>query len=84
MESGRADAFITDYPYSQRMLMNTDWARIISPEQPIQMTSYAYAVPKGDETWLNRVNQFVRDIKKDGRLERAAKPHNLLPMVIKD
>ena len=84
VESGRADAFITDYPYSQRMLMNTDWARIISPEQPIQMTSYAYAVPKGDETWLNRVNQFVRDIKKDGRLERAAKPHNLLPMVIKD
>lgn len=84
VESGRADAFITDYPYSQRMLINTDWARVIGPDQPVQVTYYAYAIPKGDEKWLARVNQFVRDIKMDGRLETAAKPHNLLPMVVKD
>jgi len=84
VESGRADAFITDYPYSQRMLMNTDWARVVASEQPIQITYYAYAVPKGDSAWLERVNAFVRQIKRDGRLEKAAKPHNLLPMVIKD
>ncbi len=84
VESGRADAFITDYPYSQRMLINTDWARVIGPDQPVQVTYYAYAIPKGDEKWLARVNQFVRDIKMDGRLEIAAKPHNLLPMVVKD
>ena len=84
VESGRADAFITDYPYSQRMLMNTDWARVIAPDQPIQVTYYAYAVPKDDPKWLDRVNQFVRAIKQDGRLEKAAAPHNLSPMVIKD
>ncbi len=84
VESGRADAFITDYPYSQRMLMNTDWARVVAPDQPIQITYYAYAVPKGDSAWLDRVNQFVREVKRDGRLEKAAKPHNLLPMVVKD
>ena len=84
VESGRADAFITDYPYSQRMLMNTDWARVVEPDQPIQITYYAYAVPKGDSEWLSHVNQFVSAIKKDGRLARAAKPHNLLSMVVQD
>lgn len=84
VESGRADAFITDYPYSQRMLMNTDWARLIAPDQPVQVTYYAYAIPKDDAKWLDRVNQFVRAIKQDGRLEKAALPHNLLPMVVRD
>lgn len=84
VESGRADAFMTDYPYSKRMEMNTDWARVIGPTTPVQLTDYAYAVPKGDPKWLARVNEFVAAIKKDGRLEKAATPHNLLPIVVKD
>ena len=84
VESGRADAFMTDYPYSKRMEMNTDWARVISPTKPVQLTDYAYAVPKSDAAWLARVNEFVAAIKKDGRLEKAAKPHALLPIVVKD
>lgn len=82
VESGRADAFITDYPYSQRMLMNTDWARVVAPETAVQPTDYAYAVPKNDLEWLARVNRFVSAIKQDGRLNEAAKSNNLLPMLI--
>ncbi len=82
VESGRADVFITDYPYSQRMLANTDWARVIAPDSPVQMTDYAYAVPKNNPIWLARVNAFVSQIKKDGRLKNAAAPNNLLPMII--
>jgi len=44
VELGRADAFATDFPYSQRMLLNTDWAKVIAPSQPWQLTDYAYAV----------------------------------------
>ena len=84
VESGRADAFITDYPYSQRMLMNTDWARIISPSQTIQLTDYAYAVAKGETRWLARINQFVSQIKQDGRLKDAARPHRLTPILVLD
>jgi ABC-type amino acid transport substrate-binding protein len=31
VQSGRADVFMTDYPFSRRMLDNNDWARLISP-----------------------------------------------------
>jgi len=82
--SGRADAFITDYPYSQRVLANSDWARLVSPARPVQLTDYAYAVPKGDREWLARVNLFVGQTKQDGRLATAARNYNLLPILIKD
>jgi cyclohexadienyl dehydratase len=84
VESGRADAFMTDYPYTQRMLSNTDWARIISPSRPIQPTDYAYAVAKGDPSWLARVNKFVAQVKKDGRLEKYATEFKLQQIVVKD
>jgi cyclohexadienyl dehydratase len=84
VESGRADVFITDYPYSTRMLKNTDWARVIPPSGTVQLTDYAYAVPKGDAAWLARINRFVADIKRDGRLARAATPHDLTPILVKD
>jgi cyclohexadienyl dehydratase len=84
VESGRADVFITDYPYSTRMLKNTDWARVIAPTRPIQPTDYAYAVRKGDGAWLARINRFVQEIKVDGRLAEAARPNDLLPIVVRD
>ena len=84
VESGRADAFMTDYPYTQRMLANTDWARVISPSRPIQPTDYAYAVAKGDPAWLARVNQFVAQVKQDGRLEKYATEFKLQQIVVKD
>lgn len=84
VESGRADVFATDYPYSQRMLQNTDWAKVIAPTKPIRQTDYAYAVRPEDTAWLYRVNQFVDQIKKDGRLTMAANAHRLTPIVVKD
>lgn len=84
VESGRADAFATDYPYSQRMLQNTDWARLISPTEPLQTTDYAYAIRKGDAAWLETVNAFVARVKQDGRLEKAAQVNGLLPIVLRN
>ncbi len=75
--SGRADVFMTDYPYSRRMLETTDWARLVSPAQRYHETPYAYAVAPGDEAWLRRLNQFVEDIQRDGRLLSAATKYKL-------
>jgi cyclohexadienyl dehydratase len=84
VSSGRADVFMTDYPYSRRMLETTDWARLVAPPNTFHLTHYAYAVAPGDERWLNRVDQFVRDIKRDGRLMQAASRYRLESIVVRD
>ncbi|BBK35091.1 cyclohexadienyl dehydratase [Allostella sp. ATCC 35155] len=81
VQSGRADLFVTDYPYSRRMLDQHDWARLIAPEKPIGRTGYAYAVAKGQPEWLARLDAFVASIRADGRLEAAARRHALSPIV---
>ena len=82
VESGRADVFMTDFPYSQRMLKTTDWARLVKPDSTYHITPYAYAIRPGDERWHARLERFVADIKADGRLRAAAERNNLLPIMV--
>lgn len=81
--AGRADAFMTDYPYAQRMRFQHDWAVVIAPPEPVAPTNYGYAVRKGEAAWLARVNEFVATVKADGRLATAAEKHGLSPIVVK-
>ena len=81
VQSGRADAFITDYPYSLRFLANADWARLVSPPGRYHITPYGYAVKPGDDAWHTRLERFVSDIKRDGRLMASAQRHQLAPIV---
>lgn len=83
VEAGRADVFMTDYPYSQRFLARADWARLVSPTSTYHTTPYAYAMKPGDDVWHTRVERFMRDIKRDGRLLAAARRHKLEPIVAK-
>lgn len=82
--SGRADAFLTDYPYSLRMLFQHDWARVIPPPGPLGETSYGYAVKKDQPAWLARINAFIAMVKRDGRLEAAAKAHDMEPIILRN
>ena len=77
VQSGRADVFMADYPYSQRFLANADWARLVSPPGMYHITPYAYAIKPGDDLWHKRLERFVTDIKQDGRLMNSAKRHKL-------
>ena len=79
--SGRGDVFMTDYPYSQKMLARFDWAKLLVPPQPLAPTDYGYAVAKGDPEWLAEVDAFVARIKRDGRLVKAARANGLEPIV---
>jgi cyclohexadienyl dehydratase len=72
LEAGRVDVFMTDYPYSRRLLDNADWAALISPPQRFHVLPYAYAVKPGDDDWLAVVDGFVQRIQRDGRLATAA------------
>lgn len=82
LQAGRIDVFMTDYPYSRRVLDNADWARVLAPDKPLSPLGYAYAVAPGDEAWLARVERFVADIKRDGRLMNAARTFKLDPIVV--
>ena len=82
LEAGRVDVFMTDYAYSRRLLDNADWARLVAPTAPFHVLPYAYAVKPGDQAWLKRVDDFVLRIKKDGRLEAAAKRNGLSDIVL--
>lgn len=79
--SGRADVFVTDYPYSRKMLAIHDWALLLIPPTPLAPVPYAYAVAPGDDAWLARVTDFVRRAKKDGTLVRAAAENDLTAIV---
>lgn len=84
LEAGRIDVFMTDFPYSRRLLSNADWAKLIVPPTPFSVLPYGYAVKPGDEAWLAVIDGFVARIKKDGRLRTAATRHGLLPIVVND
>ena len=82
LEAGRVDAFLTDFPYSRRLLETADWAKLVSPTKPFNPIPYAYAVRRDDGEWLHRIDAFVSAIKADGRLEAAAVRAGLREIVL--
>lgn len=84
VQAGRADLFMSDFPYTRRMLLMHDWARVIAPPDQFGETAYAYAVPKGEPGWLAEVDRFVAAVKADGTLAAAAARHGLTPILVRD
>ncbi|MBV5278051.1 MAG: amino acid ABC transporter substrate-binding protein [Campylobacteraceae bacterium] len=82
VESGRADVFMTDFPFGMRMVEQRDWAKLIRPTKPFHITPYGWAMAQGEERFLERVESFIKTIKKDGRLWKAARTHHLEPIVL--
>ncbi len=82
LEAGRVDVFMTDYPYSRRLLDNADWATLIAPPKPFHVLPYAYPMKPGDDAWFDVLDGFVARIQTDGRLEAAARRHGLLPALL--
>lgn len=84
VESGRADVFMTDFPFSRRMLEKTDWARLVAPISTFHLTRYAYAMQPGDDVWYARVERFVSEARRNGQLLAAIKRHKLDPIATRD
>jgi ABC-type amino acid transport substrate-binding protein len=83
LEAGRIDVFMTDYPYSRRLLDRVDWAALVSPPAPFYVLPYGYAVKPGDAAWAAQIDEFVGRIQRDGRLQAAAARHALSPLVVR-
>ena len=83
VQSGRADLFMTDFPFSRRMLDNSDWARLVAPPSTYHITPYAWAMKPDDDRFHARVEQVLAEMKRDGRLLNNAKRYSLDPIVVK-
>jgi len=84
VEAGRADVFMTDYPFGMRMMAQREWAKLIKPTIPFHITPYGWGLDKTESAWKERVEQFIQTIQNDGRLYEAAKKHHLEPIVMRE
>lgn len=82
VEAGRADVFMTDYPFGIRMMEEREWAKLIKPSKPFNITPYGWAIAQNEPALLEKVEAFIVAIKHDGRLLNAAKQHHLEPIVL--
>jgi len=69
--SGRADAFVYDLPtcaaFQARQGAN---AKTVFLDKPFTFEPLAFAIRKGDPDFLNWLNNFLRQIKHDGRYDK--------------
>lgn len=83
VQSGRGDVFMTDYPFSRRMLDNSDWARLISPPETYHITPYAWAMLPGDDPFHARIEKVLSGMLRDGRLLTNARRYGLESIVVR-
>ncbi|KFL34643.1 MULTISPECIES: ABC transporter substrate-binding protein [unclassified Sulfurospirillum] len=81
VEAGRADVFMTDYPFGIRMVEEREWAKLIAPTKPFNVVPYGWAMAQNEPAFQGKVEVFIVAIKHDGRLLEAAKRHHLEPIV---
>ncbi|MDD3344279.1 MAG: ABC transporter substrate-binding protein [Sulfurospirillaceae bacterium] len=82
VEAGRADVFMTDFPFGIHMVSEHPWAKLITPTEPFHMTPYGWAIAKNEKKFADRVESFIKEIKADGRLFKAAKRHQLESIIV--
>jgi polar amino acid transport system substrate-binding protein len=68
--NGKADAFVYDLPYCVVFMAQQGAGKLIFIDKPFTFEPLAWAVRKGDPDFLNWLNNFLTQIKNDGRYER--------------
>ena len=68
--AGRADAFVYDLPFCGAFFAQQGGKKLVFLEEPFTFEPLAWAVRKGDPDLLNWLNNFLRQVKNDGRYDR--------------
>ncbi|HUV76674.1 MAG TPA: transporter substrate-binding domain-containing protein [Desulfobacterales bacterium] len=68
--NGKADAFVYDLPYCVVFMGQQGAGKLVFLDQPFTFEPLAWAVTKGDPDFMNWLNNFLRQIKNDGRYDR--------------
>jgi polar amino acid transport system substrate-binding protein len=67
---GKADAFVYDLPYCVVFMAQQGGESLVFLDEPFTYEPLAWAVKRGDPDFLNWLNNFLRQVKNDGRYER--------------
>jgi polar amino acid transport system substrate-binding protein len=67
---GEADAFVYDYPFNAVFAALHPSDQLIFLDTPFTKEPIAWAVRKNDPEFLSWLNNFLKEIKQDGRFEK--------------
>ncbi len=67
---GKADAFVYDLPFCEVMYAEQGKGKVVFLDKPFTYEPLAWAINKGDPDFLNWLNNFLRQMKNDGRYEK--------------
>jgi polar amino acid transport system substrate-binding protein len=68
--TGKADATVYDLPFCATFMAQQGEGNLIFLDEPFTYEPLAWAVRKGDPDFLNWLNNFLRQVKNDGRYDR--------------
>jgi polar amino acid transport system substrate-binding protein len=68
--NGKADAFVYDLPYCVVFMAQQGAGKLIFLDKPFTFEPLAWAVKKGDPDFMNWLNNFLNQVKNDGRYDR--------------
>jgi polar amino acid transport system substrate-binding protein len=68
--NGKADAFVYDLPYCVVFMGQQGAGKLVFLDKPFTFEPLAWAVRKGDPDFMNWLNNFLNQIKNDGRYDR--------------
>ena len=68
--NGKSDAFVYDLPYCVVFNAQQGKGKLVFLDQPFTFEPLAWAINKGDPDFLNWLNNFLRQVKNDGRYDR--------------
>ena len=71
--TGKADATIYDLPFCATFMAQQGEGKLIFLDKPFTFEPLAWAVRKGDPDFMNWLNNFLRQIKNDGRYDTIYK-----------
>lgn len=79
VEAHRTDALLTDCQESAQIQEGTSWGRqMTAPTGSLfRNVSYAWAMVPDDDRWYARVEYFLSEIRRDGRLRTAARRYGV-------
>ena len=67
--NGKADATIYDLPFCATFMAQQGEGKLIFLDTPFTYEPLAWAIRKGDPDFMNWLNNFLRQLKNDGRYE---------------
>ncbi len=68
--NGKADAYVYDQPNCVVVMAQQGAGKLVFLDKPFTYEPLAWAIRKGDPDFLNWLNNFLRQVKNDGRYER--------------